>query len=40
MTLQLPLVQDEAVRYQFQRIQNPTAAQQKIYSKWLKQEGS
>jgi predicted metalloprotease with PDZ domain len=40
ITLQLPLVQDEAVRYQFQRVENPTAAQQKIYSKWLKQEKS
>ncbi|MFD2245170.1 M61 family metallopeptidase [Pontibacter ruber] len=34
--LEIPMVKDESVRYQFQRVQNPTEQQEKIYRKWLK----
>jgi predicted metalloprotease with PDZ domain len=36
LSLQVPIVQDTAVRYTFERVQNPTELQQKIYRKWLK----
>ncbi|MHC2991936.1 peptidase M61, partial [Pontibacter sp. HJ8] len=36
LTLQVPIVQDTAVRYTFEQVQNPTELQQKIYRKWLK----
>jgi predicted metalloprotease with PDZ domain len=34
-TLRIPMLKDESVRYRFERVQNPTAVQQKIYNKWL-----
>ncbi|SIT82233.1 M61 family metallopeptidase [Pontibacter indicus] len=37
LELQIPIVADKSVRYQFERVENPTAVQQKIYNKWLKQ---
>lgn len=40
LDLQIPLVADKNVRYRLERMQNPTAVQQRIYTKWLKQEGS
>jgi predicted metalloprotease with PDZ domain len=40
LTLEVPIVQDESVRYRFERLEKPTALQQKIYSNWLKQAGS
>ncbi|WP_299708355.1 PDZ domain-containing protein [uncultured Pontibacter sp.] len=40
LTLEVPIVQDESVRYRFERVEKPTALQQKIYSNWLKQTGS
>jgi predicted metalloprotease with PDZ domain len=33
--LRIPILKDESVRYRFERVQNPTAVQQKIYNKWL-----
>ena len=38
MELQIPIVADKSVRYQFKRVENPTAVQNKIYSNWLKQD--
>ena len=40
LTLQVPVVQDESVRYRFERVQNPTELQQKIYRKWLQTENA
>ena len=40
LTLQVPVVQDESVRYRFERVQNPTEVQQKIYRKWLQTENA
>jgi predicted metalloprotease with PDZ domain len=37
LELQIPIVADKSVRYQFKRVENPTAVQEKIYNKWLKQ---
>lgn len=36
LTLQVPVVQDESVRYRFEQIPNPTAVQQKVLARWLK----
>ncbi|WP_033316777.1 M61 family metallopeptidase [Pontibacter roseus] len=36
LTLEVPIVEDKNVRYRLERVENPTALQQKIYSKWLK----
>lgn len=35
LTLQIPILQDESVRYRFERVQNPGNVQQKIFNKWL-----
>ncbi|MCC9136006.1 M61 family metallopeptidase [Pontibacter silvestris] len=35
MTLQVPMVKDESVRYTFERVPNPTPQQQEILEKWL-----
>ena len=40
LTLQVPVVQDESVRYRFERVQNPSELQQKIYRKWLQTENA
>lgn len=37
LELQIPIVADKNVRYRFERVEKPTAVQQKIYNKWLKQ---
>ncbi|GGG01579.1 peptidase M61 [Pontibacter amylolyticus] len=37
LELQIPIVADKSVRYRFERVEKPTAVQQKIYNKWLKQ---
>lgn len=34
-TLQIKLLPDNSVRYQFIRVDNPTATQEEIYNKWL-----
>ncbi|WP_237144587.1 M61 family metallopeptidase [Pontibacter pamirensis] len=34
-TLRIPMLKDESVRYRFERVQNPTSVQQKIFNKWL-----
>lgn len=34
-TLNIKMLQDESVRYQFIRVDNPTQTQQKIFNKWL-----
>ncbi|SIQ89432.1 M61 family metallopeptidase [Pontibacter lucknowensis] len=36
LELQIPIVADKSVRYRFERVEKPTAVQQKIYTKWLK----
>ena len=35
LTLEVPMVKDESVRYYFERVENPTDLQNKIYNKWL-----
>ncbi|WP_347159115.1 M61 family metallopeptidase [Pontibacter chitinilyticus] len=35
MTLQIPLLKDETIRYHFEQIANPSELQKKIYNKWL-----
>ncbi|PVY40206.1 M61 family metallopeptidase [Pontibacter virosus] len=35
--LQIPIVADKSVRYQFVRVEKPSAVQEKIYKQWLKQ---
>jgi len=35
LTLQVPLVKDESVRYYFERVPQPSEVQNKIYNKWL-----
>ncbi|MCP2045163.1 M61 family metallopeptidase [Pontibacter sp. HSC-36F09] len=37
LELQIPILADKSVRYKFERMEKPTALQQKIYNKWLKQ---
>lgn len=39
VNLEVPVVQDKSVRYRLEKVQNPTALQQKIYNKWLGQAG-
>ena len=34
-TLTFPILKDESVRFRFERLPNPTNAQQKIFNKWL-----
>lgn len=34
-TLNFPIVKDMSVRFRFERVQNPSTVQQKIYNKWL-----
>ncbi|MEJ8802017.1 M61 family metallopeptidase [Pontibacter sp. H249] len=35
MSLDVPLLKDNSVRYQFERVSNPTNEQQQIYNTWL-----
>jgi len=34
-TLNFPILKDMSVRFRFERVQNPSTVQQKIYNKWL-----
>ncbi|MCC9167478.1 M61 family metallopeptidase [Pontibacter harenae] len=38
LVLEVPMVKDQSVRYQFQRVSNPTEQQNKILRKWLNTE--
>ncbi|WP_237586905.1 M61 family metallopeptidase [Pontibacter russatus] len=40
LTLHIPILKDESVRYRFERVPNPSSVQQKVFNEWLALDNS